>query len=315
VLLDEVLETLSFVAGKVIIDGTFGAGGYSLAMLKEGAEVIAIDRDPNVVPYAKKLKDEYGDKFSFISGNFSKIDTLVEKDVDAIVLDIGVSSMQLDEGERGFSFMRDGLLDMRMSAKGKTAADIVNSYSQRDLADLLFAYGEEKRARRIAKAIIDARAIKPLSSTLELANLIEETVGKNPRGNHPATKSFQALRIGVNEEFDELVQALFAAERKLHVGGVLAIVSFHSLEDRIVKRFFASSKSGSSGSRHLPQLEAQAATWSEIAKAKKASSDELAKNPRSRSATLRSGVRTDEKARGLSFKGLGVPLSSGGRYD
>ncbi len=312
VLLNEVLAALFPLENKIIVDGTFGAGGYSRAMLENGASVIAIDRDPNVEQYANKLKDEFGDRFTFLSGNFSDIDSLVDENVDAIVLDIGVSSMQLDEASRGFSFMRDGPLDMRMSASGRSAADLINSLNERELSDILFAFGEEKRARRIAKAVIDARKTQSITTTLELANIIEETIGKNPKGNHPATKSFQALRIAVNEEFNELVKALFFAEKKLRLGGVLAIVSFHSLEDRIVKRFFASSKAGSQGSRHMPVAVEQIASWSNIAKPKKALIEEVEKNPRSRSATLRFATRTDAPARELNFQNLGVPLSKRG---
>ncbi len=309
VLLDEVLDALKPIATKTIIDGTFGAGGYSLAMLKRGANIIAIDKDPNVLPFAKKIAQEYGEKFTFIAGNFSDLDELVKNEVDAIVLDIGVSSMQLDEGERGFSFMRDGPLDMRMSSTGQSAADIVNNYGERELTDLFFAYGEEKKARRISKAIIEARKIAPILRTLQLADLIEKTIGKKKGGNHPATRSFQALRIAVNEEFEQLVLALFAAEKKLAIGGVLAVVTFHSLEDRIVKRFFASGKASSSGSRHLPAQVERQASWSDIAKPRKANSDEIENNPRSRSATLRFAIRTEITARKVSFENLGVPLS------
>ena len=310
VLLEQVLDALEPIAGKTIIDGTFGAGGYSLAMLKRGVNIIAIDKDPNVAPFAEKVGAEYGEQFTFISGSFSDLDELVESEVDAIVLDIGVSSMQLDEGERGFSFMRDGPLDMRMSSVGQSAADIINSYGERELADLLFAYGEEKKARRISKAIIEARKTAPILRTLQLADLIEKTIGRKKGANHPATRSFQALRIAVNEEFEQLVLALFAAEEKLTLGGVLAVVTFHSLEDRIVKRFFASGKASSSGSRHLPAQAERQARWIDIAKPKKANSDEVEKNPRSRSATLRFALRTEIPARMVSFQNLGVPLSN-----
>ena len=311
VLLNEVLNGLALDESKTVIDGTFGAGGYSREMLKTGARVIAIDRDPNVISFADEIKEEWGDKFTFILGNFSELNILVNEKVDAIILDIGVSSMQLDEASRGFSFMRDGPLDMRMSETGKTAADIVNNYDEKSLSDILFAYGEEKRAKRIAQAIIKKRKEKFFSTTLELAKLIEETVGKGGSKNHPATKSFQALRIAVNEEFDELVKALFGAEQKLSEGGLLAIVSFHSLEDRIVKRFFASNQNAVS--RHIPQSNVhQLASWQNIGKAQKAGEKELTENPRARSATLRIAKRTGVKARELSFSNLGVPLSKAG---
>ena len=311
VLINEVIDALAPIAGKTIIDGTFGAGGYSLAMLEQGANVIAIDRDPNVMVHVERLKAEFGDGFTFVVGEFSKLDELVQVDVDAVVLDIGVSSMQLDEAERGFSFMRNGPLDMRMSSSGETAADIVNNMGERALADLLFAYGEEKRARRIAKAIIESRNEKVFVGTKELADVIENCVGKRAGENHPATKSFQALRIAVNKEFDELVLGLFAAEKKLKVGGVLAVVSFHSLEDRIVKRFFASSKAGGASSRHMPLQNENPTVWESIKKAQKASKNEVEVNPRSRSATLRVAKRTNEIAREVSFANLGVPLSKG----
>ncbi len=314
VLLVKVLEALEPLANKTIIDATFGAGGYSLAFLEAGARVIAIDRDPNVLPFAKKLSEKWGKKFTFIAGNFSNINELVSDKTDAIVLDIGVSSMQLDEAKRGFSFMRDGPLDMRMSSTGTSAADLINNLSERELSDIIFAYGEEKRAKRIANAIVLARKERPIITTDELVKIIEETVGKNPKGKHSATKTFQALRIAVNEEFDELVKGLFGAERMLREGGILAIVSFHSLEDRIVKRFFALGSGIISGSRHMPQVEENKPVWSKIAKPKKADENELEGNPRARSATLRFAIRTKEKARPLSMKNLGVPLSRG-RYD
>lgn len=308
VLLDEVLEALEPLEHACIVDGTFGAGGYSRAILKRGARVLAIDRDPTVMPFVEGLRAEFPDRIDFSAGSFSQLETLVgERDVDGVVLDIGVSSMQLDQAERGFSFMRPGPLDMRMSRDGTSAADLVNTLSETDLANLIFAYGEERASRRIARAIVAARDVAPIADTLELAGVIEKTIGRRPGGPHPATRTFQALRIAVNGEFDELVSALFAAERLLPEGGRLAVVTFHSLEDRIVKRFFDQSKTSAPQSRHLPQTEPEEKRWVPVRKAIKAGKAELDRNPRARSATLRSGVRASAPARPMQTTGLGVP--------
>ncbi|ODT68680.1 MAG: 16S rRNA (cytosine(1402)-N(4))-methyltransferase [Pelagibacterium sp. SCN 63-23] len=309
VLLDEVLAALSPEAGSVIVDATFGAGGYSRALLKAGAQVIGIDRDPSVAPHVAALRAEFPDTFTFIAGTFSELDSLAASHgpVDAVVLDIGVSSMQLDEADRGFSFMRDGPLDMRMSRSGTSAADLVNSLDAEDLANLLYAFGEERKSRRIAQFIVAARQDEPITSTLALARIIEKAIGRKPGDAHPATRSFQALRIAVNGEFDQLVEGLFAAERLLGEGGVLAVVSFHSLEDRIVKRYFDPDKGGPAQSRHLPQAQSEKRRWQPVAKAVKAGPDELGRNPRARSAVLRSAVRTAEPARAVQMRGLGVP--------
>lgn len=314
VLLSEVLAALSPGAGVRIVDGTFGAGGYSRALLEAGANVIGIDRDPNVAPHADALKAEFPDRFTFVPGTFSDLDCLAASygPIDAIVLDIGVSSMQLDEADRGFSFMRDGPLDMRMSQSGQSAADLVNGLEAEDLANLLYAFGEERKSRRIAQFILAARETAPIATTLELARIIEKAIGRKPGDAHPATRSFQALRIAVNGEFEQLVEGLFAAERLLPEGGTLAVVSFHSLEDRIVKRFFDPDKGAPTASRHLPQVEAVPRRWDPVAKAVKAGSTELARNPRSRSAVLRSGVRTSLPARPVQLQGLSVPQIGGG---
>ncbi len=311
VLLAEVLDALAPLEGARIVDGTFGAGGYSRALLEAGASVIAIDRDPNVIPHAAKLGEDYPSRFSFVAGTFSNLDELAGSPVDGVVLDIGVSSMQLDEPERGFSFMREGPLDMRMSGEGTSAADLVNTLEEAELANLLFAFGEERKSRRIAHGIVAARAQSPIRTTTELARLIEKSVGRKPGDAHPATRSFQALRIAVNGELDELVEALFASERLLGEGGRLAVVTFQSLEDRIVKRFFAPEKAEPTQSRHLPQVMRAAPSWTAIPKPVKASSSETARNPRARSATLRSGHRTLEPARALNYDGLGVPRARG----
>lgn len=307
VLLAEVLAALQPLEGARIVDGTFGAGGYSRALLDAGASVIGIDRDPNVAPFVTALAADFPDRFSFVAGRFSELDTLVDEPADGVVLDIGVSSMQLDEAERGFSFMREGPLDMRMSGSGTSAADLVNDLDETELANLLFSFGEERKSRRIAAAVARVRAEKPITTTLELAQLIEKTIGRKPGDAHPATRSFQALRIAVNGEFDQLVEGLFAAERLLPEGGRLAVVTFHSLEDRIVKRFFAPEKGGPAQSRHLPQQVAEDLRWKPVAKPVKAGDAETARNPRARSATLRMGVRTAAPAREVKTAGLGMP--------
>lgn len=309
VLLDEVLAAFGSLDGKRIVDGTFGAGGYSRALLEAGATVIAIDRDPSVQPFADALQAQFGERFIFVPGTFSQLDTLAAPHgpIDGVVLDIGVSSMQLDQAERGFSFMREGPLDMRMSGSGESAADLVNGLETEQLANLLYAFGEERKSRRIAQFITSARETAPIGTTLELARIIEKAIGRKPGDAHPATRSFQALRIAVNAEFEQLVEALFAAERLLGADGRLVVVSFHSLEDRIVKRFFDPDKGGPAQSRHLPQVVGEARRWVEVAKARKAGETELARNPRARSAVLRAASRSDAAARAVDLTGLSVP--------
>jgi 16S rRNA (cytosine1402-N4)-methyltransferase len=309
VLLAEVLTALEPLEGSRILDGTFGAGGYSRALLEAGASVIAIDRDPSVAGHAQALTREFPDRFRFVEGQFSALDDLAAGPVDGVVLDIGVSSMQLDQAVRGFSFMRDGPLDMRMSSHGQSAADLVNQLEEAPLAELLFAYGEERKSRRIAQAILAARAEAPITTTGALAQLIEATIGRRPGEMHPATRSFQALRIAVNGELDELVEGLFAAERLLDEGGRLAVVSFHSLEDRIVKRFMDADKTAPARSRHMPSVAEQATRWAPVRRPVRAGREETEANPRARSATLRSAIRTAMPARRVSPEGLGVPLS------
>lgn len=313
VLLDEVLDALGPLKGARVVDGTFGAGGYSRALLNAGAAVVGIDRDPGVKGYSDALAAEFPDTFTFVSGRFAELDALAaDGGVDAVVLDIGVSSMQLDQGERGFSFQKAGPLDMRMSQSGDSAADLVNDLDERDLANLIFAYGEERASRRIAKAIGAARADARIDDTLTLARVIESAVGRKPGAQHPATRTFQALRIAVNREFDELVEGLFAAERLLPEGGRLAVVSFHSLEDRIVKRFLDAQKTAGPQSRHMPVAAPPEHRWAPIRKPVKAGKVELARNTRARSATLRSAVRSAVPARAVSGDGLGVPGFSRG---
>lgn len=295
VLLDEVVDALQPRAGKVLVDGTFGAGGYSRALLGAGASVIAFDRDPSARKFANGLP---ADRFRLVEGRFSDLDRETgEGAVDGVVLDIGVSSMQLDEAERGFSFMRDGPLDMRMAADGPTAADLVNEAEPAEIARILYVYGEERESRRIARAIARRREEQPFTRTLELAEFIEKTLGGRRGAKvHPATRSFQAIRIAVNEELSELEAGLAAAERALKTGGRLCVVTFHSLEDRIVKTFFAV-RAGKTpaGSRHAPPREATAAPSFQLLfnGAQGPSAAELAANPRARSAKLRAAVRTD----------------------
>ena len=301
VLLNEVVEAVAPGPGRLIVDGTFGAGGYSRAFLERGADVIGFDRDPTVQPHAERLAADFGDRFRLVERRFSEMeDELGEQACDGVALDIGVSSMQLDQAERGFSFQKDGPLDMRMGADGPTAADLVNTMDHGPLAKLLRDYGEERESGRIATAILRRRAVEPFSRTLDLAAVIEKALGGR-RGApvHPATRSFQALRIAVNDELGELEAGLRAAERILRPGGRLAVVTFHSLEDRLVKRFLAerAGKTGS-GSRHLPpQAQGPAPTIELIGKgAIEATPEETSVNPRSRSARLRAARRTEAPA-------------------
>jgi 16S rRNA (cytosine1402-N4)-methyltransferase len=295
VLLDEVVDALAPKPGQTVVDATFGAGGYSRAILAKGASVIAFDRDPSARRFAEGLP---ADRFRLVEARFSELDVETgAAAVDAVVLDIGVSSMQLDEAERGFSFMRDGPLDMRMAASGPTAADLVNEAEQAELARILFVYGEERESRRIARAIVRRREEQPFTRTLELAEFIEKSLGGRRGAKvHPATRSFQAIRIAVNEELSELEAGLVAAERALKAGGRLCVVTFHSLEDRIVKTFLAVRAGKTpSGSRHAPPVETGAAPSFELLfnGAHGPSERELAANPRARSAKLRAAVRTD----------------------
>lgn len=300
VMKDDVLNALAPKDGEIFIDGTFGAGGYTRAILEcANTTVFAIDRDPTVAETAKEMGAAFPNRFRLIEGCFSDMNDLVPERVDGVALDIGVSSMQIDEAERGFSFMQDGPLSMKMGGDGPTAADVVNEMDEEELANIIYRYGEERASRRIARAIVAAR---PLSRTGELASVIEKVMGaprykKGKRQIHPATRTFQALRIYVNDELGELRRGLVAAEKMLKTGGRLCVVTFHSLEDRIVKKFFQErSGEASKGSRHLPQATdvAAAPTFEMIFRgAKKATTSESSENIRSRSAKLRAAVRTD----------------------
>lgn len=297
VMLPEVLGALNPKEAETYIDGTFGNGGYSEAILKAAdCTVIGLDRDPNVRPRAQELASAYTGRFELRETPFSKMDELPGlEQVDAVILDIGVSSMQLDQAERGFSFMRSGPLDMRMAQSGPTAADAVNKLEFADLVRIFKVYGEERRAKRAAEFIIRAREEGDIVTTDVLAAVIESALGRTGK-IHPATRIFQALRIFVNDELGELYRGLCAAERILKPGGRLIVVSFHSLEDRIVKQFLRTrADTQSAGSRHMPSVEVSGPDQSFELMSRstvKPSKDELAENPRSRSARLRAAVRT-----------------------
>ncbi len=303
VMLDEALAALEPRSGSVFVDATFGAGGYSRALLAAGAKVIAIDRDPRAIAAGKTLASESGGRLILVEGRFGDLDRIASRcgheRVDGVILDIGVSSMQLDEAERGFSFLRDGPLDMRMETRGPTAADIVNQAKPKDLTRIIGLLGEERHAGRLSRAICERRTASPFTRTLDLARLAEAALGRKPGDRiHPATRLFQALRMFVNRELEQLAQALMAAERLLVAGGRLAVVTFHSLEDRIVKRFLADRSVSAAGSRHLPPAESYAATFQLDRKAALNPTEaEIAANPRARSARLRFGIRTAAAAR------------------
>jgi len=296
VLLAEVVAGLGPVPGETHVDGTFGAGGYTRALLAAGAAVIAFDRDPDAIAEGQALVEEAGGRLTLVPERFSAMaDALAARGVDGVdgvTLDIGVSSMQLDRAERGFSFQGDGPLDMRMSQAGQSAADFVNEGDEGEIADILYTLGEERQSRRVARAIVAAR---PITRTAELADVVRRALGHRDHDKKdPATRTFQALRIHVNAELDELEEGLSAAERVLKPGGRLAVVSFHSLEDRIVKRFLRE-RSGATpaGSRHLPDTRSgPSPSFEAVAKPVRPTDAELARNPRSRSATLRVARRT-----------------------
>ena len=299
VLLGEVIEALAISPGERHVDATFGAGGYSRAMLDAGAEVIAFDRDPDAAALGRALAAERP-RLMLIEAPFSTLAAELAArglaPVDGLVMDIGVSSMQLDQAERGFSFQADGPLDMRMAQAGMTAAEWLNGADEAEIADVLYNYGEEPRARRVARAIVAAR---PLARTGALAEVVRRALGHKPHDKKdPATRSFQAIRIHLNQELDELRAALAAAERVLKPGGRLAVVTFHSLEDRVVKTFLRE-RSGNvpAGSRHLPQApKGPAPTFDQVGRGRRPTEAEIARNPRARSATLRTARRTSADA-------------------
>ena len=301
VLLDEVVAALAVAPGETHVDGTFGAGGYTQAILDKGAaRVFAFDRDPQAIAAGEAAETASGGRLTLVPERFSRMRQALRsrgvEAVDGVTLDIGVSSMQLDQAERGFSFQADGPLDMRMgdglSEGGRSAADIVNEASESELADILYLYGEETQSRRVARAIVAAR---PITRTAELAAIVRKALGHHAgMKKDPATRTFQALRIAVNEELSELEQGLEAAEQVLAPGGRLAVVTFHSLEDRIVKRFLKE-RGGltGAGSRHLPEAKSgPQPSFEQVAKPVRPSEAEIKANPRARSATLRAARRT-----------------------
>ncbi|HTU10490.1 MAG TPA: 16S rRNA (cytosine(1402)-N(4))-methyltransferase RsmH [Allosphingosinicella sp.] len=298
VLLDEVVAALAPAPGETHVDGTFGAGGYTKAILSKGvARVFAFDRDPEAIQCGETLAASSGGRLTLVPERFSRMrQALAARGVDrvdGVTLDIGVSSMQLDQPERGFSFQGDGPVDMRMSKEGVSAADFLNQADEDEIADVLFHYGEEPKSRRVARAIVAAR---PIERTGQLADVVRKALGHHPgMKKDPATRTFQAIRIHVNEELRELEGGLAAAERVLPPGGRLAVVTFHSLEDRIVKRFLKSRSGGTpAGSRHRPAANeaGPAPTFEAVGKAVRPGTAELAANPRARSATLRAARRT-----------------------
>ena len=298
VLLDEVIAALSPEPGAVIVDATFGAGGYTRRLLDAGATVHAFDRDPDPIGAGNTWPEtrEAPPRLVLHPRRFSEMVAALAEEglasVDGVVMDIGVSSMQLDQAQRGFAFSMDGPLDMRMAQAGESAADFLNTAAESTIADVLFHYGEERQSRRVARAIVAAR---PLETTGQLAQVVRKALGYRPGApKDPATRSFQAIRIHVNAELDELNAGLAAAEQLLRPGGRLAVVSFHSLEDRIVKQFLRDASGAvANASRHLPQTAPAAApTFDHVAKALRPSEAELDRNPRARSATLRAAVRT-----------------------
>ena len=309
VLLQAILDHVAPVSG-VWVDGTLGAGGYAKGLLDAGAEkLIGIDRDPLAHELAAVWAVDYGDRVELHQTTFSKLDEVADQ-VDGVVLDLGVSSMQLDLAERGFSFQGDGPLDMRMSQTGRSAKELVNELDEAQIADIIYLYGEDRASRRIAKAIVKARELAPIETTGRLAEIIQSVMPRpKPGQSHPATRSFQAIRIAVNDKFGELVAGLEAAERALKPGGLLAVVSFHSLEDRVVKRFMRlRAGEAGGGSRYAPAQVPEPATFQLInKKAIGPNAQELEDNPRSRSALLRLARRTDVPARDVSAKTVGAP--------
>ena len=317
VMLSEVIAALEPNDRGIIVDGTFGAGGYSEAILQAAdCKVIAIDRDPEAFRLSGVLAEKYPGRLMAVLGRYSEMVEIAASEgfdaVDGVTLDLGVSSMQLDEAERGFSFMQEGPLDMRMGEGGATAGDIVNVLPERDLAEIIFKLGEERRSRAIAKAIVARRAETPIATTTELAEIVAGVLGrKRDEAKHPATRTFQALRLYLNEELDELARGLAAAEKLLRAGGRLAVVTFHSLEDRIAKRFLASrSAPPPRASRHRPEAggEHLAPSFRLLNRRPLESSRaEIARNPRARSARLRAAERTAAPAHPLDLAALGVP--------
>jgi 16S rRNA (cytosine1402-N4)-methyltransferase len=298
VLVRPVVEHLGVRAGGTYIDGTFGAGGYARAILAAAdCKVLGLDRDQSAVAMSAGLVEESGGRLTVAESRFSALDEAAASvgitDADGVVLDLGVSSMQLDSGDRGFSFRLDGPLDMRMEAGGPSAADVVAAASERTLADIIFSLGEERHSRAVARAIIKVRTTTPIRTTRALADIVGRVVHGRPGDIHPATRTFQALRLFVNDELGELQRGLLAAERILKPGGRLVVVSFHSLEDRMVKTFLAARAGTRAGSRHLPEVASRPASFAILTKRPIGpDAAEISANPRSRSAKLRAAERT-----------------------
>ena len=329
VLLALVIEALRPTDGETYLDMTYGAGGYTRAILQAAdCQMVAFDRDPTAIADAEPARAEFGTRLKLLQEPFGNLLNKAQDGAggfaqcfDGVVFDLGVSSMQIDTPERGFSFQSDGPLDMRMSAssasapEGPSAADVVNTYDEADIADILYGLAEERRSRAIAKAIVARRQKEPFSRTLELAELVGTVLGRGPPGKHPTTRTFQALRMYVNDELGQLIQGLAGAERALRPGGRLVVVTFHSIEDRIVKRFIATRSGKSKGvSRHMPaSIESLRPPSFQIINSRSLTSSkaELEANPRARSARLRAAVRTTNDAWPLDWSGLGVPQLKG----
>ena len=298
----EVLAWLEPHEGGIYVDATFGAGGYSGAILDAGnTRVVAIDRDRTAISGGFELVDRSNGRLTLVEDRFSNLADICRAQgvtaVDGVVMDIGVSSMQLDEAARGFSFRADGPLDMRMGSSGPTAADVIAKASETDLANIIYIFGEERHSRAVARAIVAARKEAPITTTRALADLVAKVVRGKPGDIHPATRTFQGLRIFVNQELDELLSALSATEQVLRPGGRLVVVSFHSLEDRIVKNFLNERAKVSGGSRHQPEAAQRAPSFTILTRRPvTAQDDEVAANPRARSAKLRAGERRDALA-------------------
>ncbi len=303
------LDFLNVKDGGVYIDATFGAGGYTRAILAAAdCKVIAIDRDPDAIALGRELTAA-NKRLTLVEDRFSNLAQIARAagrdTVDGVVLDLGVSSMQLDTAERGFSFRLEGPLDMRMGASGASAAEVVAAASERDLADIIFLLGEERHSRAVARAIVKARTASPITTTAALANIVASVVRARLGDIHPATRTFQALRIFVNDELGELARALAASERVLKTGGRLVVVSFHSLEDRIVKNFFAARATARGGSRHAPEVKHSAPSFRILTKRPvTADKEEVGSNPRARSAKLRAAERTEAPAHGGDVSNL-----------
>ena len=313
VLLDEVINAINPQSGKLYFDATFGWGGYSEKLLDTCAcKVIAIDQDPSVKDKASELKKKYGDRFNFIESKFSEITTVLKKmdinKVDGFMFDIGVSSMQLDTSDRGFSFNKEGPLDMRMSSSGKTAAELISSIQEETLADIIYNYGDERKSRKIAKFIIEQRSISPIQTTLQLANIVSKANPKKKfNQKHPATKTFQAIRIYLNDEFNELFNGLASAEKALNEDGKLCVVTFHSTEDRIVKNYFnKSSGVDSTNYKKLPSIKNDSqASLIPFKKAIRPLENEIKMNTRARSAKLRYATKTSSIPNNFSLEDIG----------